>query len=70
MNVSEYLKKVDEVNEAGPYRPEWESLCGHETPAWFRKAKFGIFIHWGVFSVPEAFSEFQKDVRRFFPYGV
>lgn len=57
MNVSEYLKKVDEVNEAGPYRPEWESLCGHETPAWFRKAKFGIFIHWGVFSVPEAFSE-------------
>lgn len=36
----------------GPFRPDWESLRTHETPQWFNDAKFGIFIHWGVFSVP------------------
>ena len=35
-----------------PYEADWESLDGHETPAWFADAKFGIFIHWGVYSVP------------------
>jgi alpha-L-fucosidase len=36
----------------GKYKPTWESLSSHPTPAWFRDAKFGIFIHWGVYSVP------------------
>ena len=57
MTTQEYLKQIDEVNAKGPYRPEWDSLCGHETPAWFKAAKFGIFIHFGVFTVPEAFNE-------------
>ena len=57
MKTEEYLKKIDEVNAAGAYRPAWESLCAHETPDWFRNAKFGIFVHWGVFTVPEAFNE-------------
>ena len=31
----------------------WESLKGHEAaPEWFRDAKFGIYFHWGVYSVP------------------
>ncbi len=34
------------------YSPEWESLARYEVPAWFQDAKFGIFIHWGVYSVP------------------
>jgi len=34
------------------YEPTWESLDTRPTPAWFAKAKFGIFIHWGVYSVP------------------
>src|SRR5947209_16670689 len=34
------------------YRPTWESLDRRPTPAWFEEAKFGIFIHWGVYSVP------------------
>jgi alpha-L-fucosidase len=34
------------------YKPTWESLSTHPTPLWFRDAKFGIFIHWGVYSVP------------------
>jgi alpha-L-fucosidase len=34
------------------YEPTWESLDSRETPAWFPDAKFGIFIHWGLYSVP------------------
>jgi alpha-L-fucosidase len=34
------------------YQPNWESLDQRPTPSWFQDAKFGIFIHWGVYSVP------------------
>jgi alpha-L-fucosidase len=46
------LKEVDDVNHQGPFRPDWESLEKYEAPDWYRDAKFGIFIHWGVYSVP------------------
>jgi alpha-L-fucosidase len=49
------LKEVDAIADQGPFRPDWESLQKYETPEWYRDAKFGIFIHWGVYSVP-AFS--------------
>lgn len=36
--------------------PDYEetatSVNTHQSPSWFRKAKFGIFIHWGIYSVP------------------
>jgi alpha-L-fucosidase len=32
--------------------PKWESIDKRPTPAWFEDAKLGIFIHWGVYSVP------------------
>ena len=34
------------------FQPTYESLGKYKTPEWFRDAKFGIFIHWGVYSVP------------------
>ncbi len=34
------------------YEPTWESLDSRPNPQWFEDAKFGIFIHWGVYSVP------------------
>jgi alpha-L-fucosidase len=37
---------------AQPYKPNWESIDKRPVPAWFTDAKFGIFIHWGVYSVP------------------
>ncbi len=37
---------------AQPYQPTWESIDKRPTPAWFTDAKFGIFIHWGMYSVP------------------
>ena len=32
--------------------PTWDSVDARPTPAWWSDAKFGIFIHWGVYSVP------------------
>ncbi len=37
---------------AQTYLPTWESVDKRPTPGWFEEAKFGIFIHWGVYSVP------------------
>ena len=34
------------------YKPSWNSLKTHITPKWFINAKFGIYTHWGVYSVP------------------
>ncbi|MFN0035984.1 MAG: alpha-L-fucosidase [Saprospiraceae bacterium] len=34
------------------YTPDWESLDSRPTPDWWLDAKFGIFIQWGVYSVP------------------
>ena len=39
------------------YRADFESLEAYRVPEWFRDAKFGIFIHWGIYSVPEKFTE-------------
>lgn len=36
----------------GPFKPDWDSLMAYRVPAWFRDAKFGVFIHWGVYSAP------------------
>lgn len=55
MTKEEYLNQINDVIKKGKYSDSWESLCKHETPEWYRDAKLGIFIHWGVYSVP-AFS--------------
>ena len=34
------------------YLPTWESLDKHPHPKWFDEAKIGVFVHWGVYSVP------------------
>lgn len=34
------------------YENNWESLNSRPVPQWFADAKFGIFIHWGLYSVP------------------
>lgn len=37
---------------AQKYQANWESIDSRPVPAWFEDVKFGIFIHWGVYSVP------------------
>ena len=39
------------------YEPTWDSLDKRPIPGWYDDAKFGIFLHWGVFSVPAFDSE-------------
>ncbi len=46
------LQAIQQVIDAGPYRDDWDSLAQMQVPAWFREAKFGIFLHWGLYSVP------------------
>ena len=36
---------------SGPYQPTWESLAQAPIPRWWDEGKFGIFIHWGPYSV-------------------
>jgi len=40
------------VPAQNPFQPNWPSLNHYTVPDWYRDAKFGIFIHWGVYSVP------------------
>ncbi|KAL2006893.1 hypothetical protein VTN00DRAFT_9561 [Thermoascus crustaceus] len=35
-----------------PYEPTYDSIYAHEAPKWYKDAKYGMFIHWGVYSVP------------------
>ncbi len=56
----DYLRRIDEVIGRGRYKPDWNSLSQYETPRWFRDAKFGIFIHWGVYSVPAFANEWYS----------
>jgi alpha-L-fucosidase len=46
-----------QVDAQERYQATWESLKKYECPDWLRDAKFGIFIHWGVYSVPAFESE-------------
>lgn len=52
MDQKEYLKLIDEVIAKGRYKASWQSLSGHKIPSWYKEAKLGIFIHWGIYSVP------------------
>ncbi len=45
----------------GPVQPTWESLRDtYAVPTWFNQAKFGIFIHWGLYSIPAHGSEWYE----------
>jgi len=47
------LRTIDQTIAKGPFKPDWTDLEKHEAaPEWFRDAKFGIYWHWGVYSVP------------------
>ena len=47
-----FLLSTLQITYAQPYEPTWESLDRRPVPSWFEDAKFGIFIHWGPYSVP------------------
>ena len=59
------LQRVDRAAHEGAFRADWQSLRSYEVPEWYKDAKFGIFIHWGVYSVPAFGSEwYPRDMLR------
>jgi alpha-L-fucosidase len=45
----------------GPFQPTWDSLkANYRVPAWFYEAKFGLFMHWGLYSVPAHHNEWYE----------
>lgn len=51
------LQRIDKVINEGKYKDNWESLSQYPVPEWYKNAKFGVFIHWGAYTVPAYFSE-------------
>ena len=58
--VREQVAKVKAADAPGPFRADWQSLARYQAPDWFRDAKFGIFLHWGVYSVPAFANEWYS----------
>lgn len=50
------------------YTADWASLDARSVPQWFKDAKLGIFIHWGVYSVP-AWAPVGKDFAVYAKYS-
>jgi alpha-L-fucosidase len=66
----------------GPFEPTWESLKDYQVAQWYLNGKFGIFIHWGLYSVPafgnewyartaylEGSPEFEHHVKTYGPHA-
>jgi alpha-L-fucosidase len=43
---------ISSCKKQEPYQPSWDSLTQHKVPQWLMDAKFGIYAHWGIYSVP------------------
>ncbi|XP_039287239.1 alpha-L-fucosidase [Nilaparvata lugens] len=52
-----FIFAVSRIEGKTKYEPNWESLDSRPIPNWYEDAKIGIFIHWGVFSVPSFATE-------------
>ena len=52
MNTQQYLQQIDTVIANGKYKADWATLAPHKVPDWYKYDKLGVFIHWGVYSVP------------------
>ncbi len=51
-------QNTESSTETPTYEANWESLANHTAdPEWFHDSKFGIYFHWGVYSVPAYGSE-------------
>lgn len=63
--ISCHPQKENVQTKHPSYHASWESVKGHETPEWFLDAKFGIYFHWGPYSVPayktEWYSHYMYD---------
>lgn len=71
MTKEQYLQEIETVIAGGKYKANWQSLSQHKTPQWYYGSKLGIFIHWGIYSVPAFGNEwysrsmYDPNVREF-----
>ncbi|CAK1582110.1 unnamed protein product [Parnassius mnemosyne] len=79
MNISYCLIRGDVTVHNSPYyksikfSPDWKDLDTRQLPRWYDEAKLGIFLHWGVYSVPGFSSEWfwnnwkggDKNIEKF-----
>lgn len=56
-DLDKEMKRIDSVIAKGPYTDDWSSLSRNGVPKWFAESKFGIFVHWGVFTSEEYMNE-------------
>ncbi len=54
--------------QAQRYESNWESIDSRPVPEWFSDAKLGIFIHWGIYSVP-AWAPAEADIGIYAKYA-
>jgi alpha-L-fucosidase len=55
------VKKLPGKLPPGPFKPTWESVqANYKVPAWFIGAKFGLFMHWGLYAVPAYHNEWYE----------
>ena len=59
--IEKAVKEIPTPMAPGPVKPTWTSLQeNYSVPSWFRGAKFGIFMHFGIFSVPAHGNEWYE----------
>jgi alpha-L-fucosidase len=51
LRAHKVYENVTEVNHRGKWKPTPQSIDNHKAPEWFKDAKFGMFIDWGLWSV-------------------
>ncbi len=51
-DMKEKLDRIQKVIDEGPYKDDAASLSAYKVPQWYNGLRFGIFIHYGLFSVP------------------
>jgi alpha-L-fucosidase len=55
--MNQAISQIENIIKSGPFAADSQSLQGYRVPRWYQDAKFGIFIHWGVYAVPGFGSE-------------
>ena len=59
--VEAAVAMIPTKNPPGPFQPTWDSLKeNYQVPKWFAEAKFGLFMHWGLYSVPAHHNEWYE----------
>lgn len=53
MKAEQEMQRINQLNQIdGNFKPTWESLDQHTAPEWYLDSKFGMFVDWGLYSIP------------------